>query len=47
MGLFEKKKKKKKAEKRQRSKKEILMWTRLWKMVLYKKRDRHRERKQN
>ena len=46
MGLFEKIKIKK-AQKRQRSEKEILMWVRLWKMVLYKKRDKHRERKQN
>ena len=38
-------KKKEKAQKRQRSEKEIIMWVRLWKMVLYKERDRHKESK--
>ena len=42
MGLFERKNEK--AQKRQRSKKEIIMCAKLWKMVLYKERDRHREK---
>ena len=50
MGLFEEKKKmwaRLGGGGGSRLEKEIIMWARLWKMVLYKERDRHIERKQN